>query len=147
MKNWTLALASFSLVFGLAVVTNVSSATAADAVDVEKVKTPINAKCPIMGGKAKSSVTTQWGDKTVGFCCPPRIKKWNALSDDAKATKLAKVTEPVNAKCPIMGGKAKSSVVTQWGEKTVGFCCPPCIKKWDALSEDEKTTKLAASMK
>jgi hypothetical protein len=26
--------------------------------------------------------------------------------------------------------------------KTVGFCCPGCIKKWDGLSEDEKTQKL-----
>lgn len=145
MKNWTLALGSCSLIVGLAAVTSITTASAADVVAADEAKTPINAKCPIMGGKAKSSVTTQWGDKTIGFCCPPCIKKWEALSEEAKTTKLAKVTEPVNAKCPIMGGKAKSSVVTQWNDKTVGFCCPPCIKKWNALSDEEKATKLAAA--
>ena len=28
--------------------------------------------------------------------------------------------------------------------KTVGFCCPGCIEKWDALTDAEKTEKLAA---
>ena len=55
--------------------------------------------------------------------------------------------QPVNAKCPIMGGKAKDTVTTTWNGKTVGFCCPPCIKKWNDLSEAEKAKKLAASMK
>ena len=55
--------------------------------------------------------------------------------------------QPVNAKCPIMGGNAKDTVTTTWNGKTVGFCCPPCIKKWNDLSEAEKAKKLAASMK
>lgn len=147
MKNWTLPLATLSIAAVLIVSNSTDVVSAAETVAVADAKTPINAKCPIMGGKAKASVAMQWGDKTIGFCCPPCIKKWDALSEREKATKLAKVTETVNAKCPIMGGKAKSSVVTQWGDKTVGFCCPPCIKKWDALSEAEKATKLAAAIK
>jgi hypothetical protein len=51
--------------------------------------TLVNTVCPIMGGKAKATVTTQWADKTVGFCCAKCIPEWNALSDDVKVAKLA----------------------------------------------------------
>lgn len=145
MKKWTLAIAAAAVAVGAAF--TVSPSIASDTAFADEHEHPINAKCPIMGGKSKHTVTVKWGEKTVGFCCPPCIKKWNALSDEAKASKLAKVTVPVNAKCPIMGGKAKGAVAVAWNNKTVGFCCPPCIPKWNALSEEQKTAKLAASMK
>ena len=143
MKNWTLAVC---LTFGLAAL----------AAAAEETPKPVNAKCPIMGGEAKATVTTTWNGKTIGFCCKPCIPKWNALSDEQKAAKLrASMTDDaekpeakkvVNAKCPIMGGEAKGTVTTEWHGKTIGFCCPPCIPKWDALSEPQKAKKLAASM-
>ncbi|MCA9058123.1 MAG: hypothetical protein KDA85_06470, partial [Planctomycetaceae bacterium] len=54
---------------------------------------PVNKTCPIMGGDVDPAVKTAWGDKTIGFCCEPCIEEWQALSDDEKTTKLAKVTE------------------------------------------------------
>ena len=157
MKNWTLALAltaiaGVSAIPALAIETPAESATTADKPQ------PVNAMCPIMGGKAKDTVTTTWHDKTIGFCCKPCIAKWNALSEEQKALKLASASEkpgevpqadqqPINAKCPIMGGKAKATVSTTWHKSMIGFCCPPCIAKWNALSEREKATKLAASIK
>ena len=115
---------------------------------------PVNETCPIMGGDVNAKVTTQWKGKTVGFCCKPCIAKWNALSEEKKADKLKAATKKeaddvkiVNAKCPIMGNKAGTTTTVEWNGKTVGFCCPPCVPKWNALSEVEKAKKLAAAMK
>ncbi len=55
-----------------------------------------------------------------------------------------------NTKCPIMGSVIKPEKVTAdltkdfKGEK-VALCCAGCPDKWDALSDEEKATKLAAS--
>lgn len=58
------------------------------------------------------------------------------------------VVAAVNEVCPIMGGDVTDNGGrTDYEGQTVGFCCPGCIKKWDALSADEKKTKLASSMK
>lgn len=52
--------------------------------------------------------------------------------------------EPVNDHCPIMGGDVTAEGGTvEWDGKTVGFCCPQCIDKWTALSDEEKTDALA----
>lgn len=51
----------------------------------------------------------------------------------------------VNAKCPIMGGDVdvKDGGSVPWKDgKKVGFCCPGCVDKWNALTDDEKTKKL-----
>ena len=152
MKNWTLALC---ITAGLPVLSTAAPAADAPQAAVDEKPQPVNAKCPIMGGDAKATVTTTWKGKTIGFCCKPCIPKWNALSEEQKAKKLAAsmaddaavAAKPVNAKCPIMGGKAKGAVSTMWHGKTVGFCCPPCIPKWEALTEAQKARKLAASMK
>ena len=55
----------------------------------ESAVTLANAVCPIMGGKAKDTVTVEWNGKTVGFCCPDCIADWNGLSEEDKAAKLA----------------------------------------------------------
>ncbi|RCS47680.1 hypothetical protein DTL42_14270 [Bremerella cremea] len=34
---------------------------------------------------------------------------------------------------------------TEWNGTTVGFCCPDCLPKWDALSDEETTEKLASA--
>ena len=142
MKNWTLAAC---LTLGLAAL--------AGADDAPK---PVNAKCPIMGGEAKATVTATWNGKTIGFCCKPCVPKWNALPEDQKAAELkASMTDgggkpgakkTVNVKCPIMGHAVKGTITTAWHGKTIGFCCPPCVPKWEALSEPQKAKKLAASM-
>jgi hypothetical protein len=45
--------------------------------------------CPISGNPADSTITASYNGKTVAFCCKGCIGKWNALSDDDKAAKLA----------------------------------------------------------
>ena len=53
------------------------------------------------------------------------------------------VVAAVNEVCPIMGAKVKDDGGrSEWNGKTVGFCCPGCIKKWEALSSEEKVQKL-----
>lgn len=52
--------------------------------------------------------------------------------------------KPVNDHCPIMGGDVTAAGGTiDWNGKTVGFCCPQCIDKWKALSDEEKAEALA----
>ncbi len=62
-----------------------------------------------------------------------------------------KTVAVVNGRCPMMGDKLNQAAVSEsqireFNGQKVGFCCPPCMPKWDALSEEEKTTKLAAAM-
>ncbi|WP_206028501.1 HMG-box domain-containing protein [Thalassoroseus pseudoceratinae] len=49
-----------------------------------------NAVCPIMGSEVSADApTVEWNGKTIGFCCAGCDEKWEALSDDEKAEKLA----------------------------------------------------------
>lgn len=52
----------------------------------------------------------------------------------------------VNDHCPIMGGEVTAEGgTTEWNDKTIGFCCPGCEPKWEALSDEEKAQKLATA--
>lgn len=52
----------------------------------------------------------------------------------------------VNDNCPIMGGEVSEDAPTvQWNGKTIGFCCAGCDQKFMALSDEEKSEKLAAA--
>jgi len=53
-----------------------------------------NKNCPIMGHEvsAEGGMTT-WNGKTIGFCCEGCKPKFEALSDDEKAAKLAAADE------------------------------------------------------
>ncbi|MDP6046336.1 MAG: hypothetical protein QGH94_11695 [Phycisphaerae bacterium] len=62
-----------------------------------------------------------------------------------------KTVAVVNVKCPLMGDKLNQAavpetMVREFNGQKIGFCCPPCMPKWDALSEEDKATKLAAAM-
>jgi hypothetical protein len=62
-----------------------------------------------------------------------------------------KTVAVVNVKCPMMGDTLNKAAVSdtqvrEYKGQKVGFCCPPCMPKWDALSEEEKAAKLAAAM-
>ena len=49
-----------------------------------------------------------------------------------------------NAHCPIMGGEVTDDGGRfDWNDKTIGFCCPGCIEKFEALSDEEKAAALA----
>lgn len=56
----------------------------------------------------------------------------------------ANAVETVNTVCPIMGGKvAPDGGTAEWDGKVVGFCCPGCEPKWEALTDEQKAEKLA----
>ncbi|NRA96078.1 MAG: hypothetical protein HRU14_07700 [Planctomycetes bacterium] len=50
-----------------------------------------------------------------------------------------------NAKCPMMQKPIDTNTeAAPWKDgKKVGFCCPGCLPKWNALSDEEKAAKLA----
>lgn len=51
----------------------------------------LNSKCPLMPSHPiDKSVTVDYSGGKVGLCCKGCIKGWNALSDEQKATALAK---------------------------------------------------------
>jgi len=53
---------------------------------------------------------------------------------------------PVNQNCPIMGGAVtEDGGIVDFNGQNVGFCCAGCDVKWEALSAEEKTAKLAAA--
>ena len=66
--------------------------------------------------------------------------KEGSHSDQAKAT----VTAGAQAHCPIMGGKISKQVHADHDGKRVYFCCPGCIKKFQA-DPDKYLRKMAAS--
>ncbi len=49
----------------------------------------VNTKCPISGEPVDPKVTTKCCCTTVAFCCKGCIEKWNKLSGDEMAKKLA----------------------------------------------------------
>lgn len=51
---------------------------------------------------------------------------------------------PINANCPIMGNpvEAEGGTVSFKGQ-TVGFCCPKCVAKFEALDDAGKIAALA----
>ncbi len=56
-----------------------------------------------------------------------------------------------NTKCPIMLSsvidpeKVTADLVKDFKGEKVALCCGKCPSKWDALSDEEKATKLAAA--
>ncbi|MCR9119230.1 MAG: hypothetical protein NXI22_20040 [bacterium] len=54
----------------------------------------VNTVCPIMGGEvAADGGSAEWDGKVVGFCCPGCESKWEELTDEQKAEKLAESKE------------------------------------------------------
>ena len=67
-------------------------------------------------------------------------------ADNGADTNGTPATVAVNDRCPMMGGKVTADGgSTVWKGKTIGFCCPECIDKWSALSDEEKQAKLDAA--
>ncbi|MCA9173711.1 MAG: hypothetical protein KDB14_04420 [Planctomycetales bacterium] len=67
-------------------------------------------------------------------------------AETAAPTESIDLTAIANAKCPIMGGKPNGKLAANYEGKTIGFCCEGCPEKWAALSDAEKSEKLAAAM-
>ncbi len=111
--------------------------------------------CVFSGKPAKTFA--QYNGQKIGFCCNDCKAKWQALSDDEKAAKLAgynaasctdgscSMPGMANAAAPsstcVFSGKPAKTFVQYNGQK-IGFCCNDCKAKWQALSDDEKAAKL-----
>lgn len=72
-------------------------------------------------------------------------------SENAESTSAGEstsATKPVNANCPIMGHPvADDGGSSSWNGKVIGYCCEGCKPKFEALSDEEKTAKLAEADK
>lgn len=69
--------------------TTTNSGNESSASEQEQPKT-VNVHCPIMGGDVTADGgTVTWNGKLIGFCCSGCDKKWEKLSDEEKAQKLA----------------------------------------------------------
>jgi len=67
-----------------------------------------------------------------------------APATPAAAPAPAVAAAPVNANCPIMGDPIEADGgTTIFMGHTVGFCCPKCIPKFDALDDAGKVAALA----
>jgi len=73
--------------------------------------------------------------------------------EEKTTTKTETQVEFVNDHCPIMTANeinpanVPEALIRDFKGKKVAFCCGPCPGKWDNLSDEEKTAKLAAVMK
>ncbi len=54
-----------------------------------KTSAAVNTKCPISGRPVNPNATLVSGGKTIAFCCNGCTGKWNKLSADEQAEKLA----------------------------------------------------------
>ena len=54
----------------------------------------------------------------------------------------------VNKRCPVSGEAVSGTTTTvSYQGKGVGFCCPSCVSKWNALTDAQKSEKIAAASK
>ena len=68
-----------------------------------------------------------------------------SLAGCAEKETAAVVVAASNTVCPIMGHEVTDDGGrVEFGGKTVGFCCPGCIEKWEALSDEDKAAKLSS---
>lgn len=67
------------------------------------------------------------------------------VQSSTEPTSETSASTTANTHCPIMGGEVTADGGrTEWNGSTIGFCCPECQPKWEALSDEEKGEKLAA---
>jgi YHS domain-containing protein len=48
-----------------------------------------------------------------------------------------------NTSCPFSGEPVNTAYTSTYKDKTVGFCCPKCKAKFDAMSDSDKAKKVA----
>ena len=88
-----------------------------------------NKKCPIMGGKAKESVTTVFQGHVIHFCCPGCDKKFMKEPNKnlAKLTSKKKLTELGNKTCIVMSNeKAEADSFVIYKGQIINICCAGC---------------------
>jgi len=55
----------------------------------------------------------------------------------AGSAEFSEADEAINTVCPVMGGEVKKDTPykTEYNRKTIGFCCPGCIKTFNGDPE------------
>ena len=88
-----------------------------------------NPKCPIMGGKAKASVTTTFQGHLIHFCCPGCDKSFRKEPRKhlARLTHKGKLTDRNNKICPVMTDeKVKPDNFVIYKNQIINICCGGC---------------------
>lgn len=72
------------------------------------------------------------------------MRTFASLVSLALASFAALAAAPVNTSCPLTGEPVKDGVTAEHAGQTVGFCCPGCAKKFQAMTDDKKAATLAS---
>lgn len=96
---------------------------------------------------AACSVNSNKGECKDGAACTDKACpdcKDGKMCDACKAAKQGGGAAPVNTKCPVSGEEVKAGGATvSYNGQTVGFCCPGCIGKFNAMSDADKAAALS----
>jgi hypothetical protein len=121
----------------------------APATQPAKTGSPPEALANLEASLQSAQKAADAGDaKTAAAELAKAQKALAALKEQLKAPSATHVSKPVNALCPIMGGKVDpdktpAELTRQFQGQTVGFCCGGCPASWDRLTDEQKAAKLA----
>ncbi len=77
-------------------------------------------------------------------CCSDGKEAKNCDGTDCKPIAAGTKVDTVNTMCVLMPNEAISAgVTTEYKGMKVGFCCPGCVNKFNAMSDSDKIAKLA----
>ena len=102
------------------------------------------AKCDGSGCKGKSTSGCSGKAKTTQTQAGLASGSSSCRGSKAK-TAGGTTASSLNTKCPISGRPISAASTVSYGDKTVGFCCGGCISKWNAMTDADKTSKLAGA--
>ncbi len=88
---------------------------------------------------------TQAGFNKCGAKCDGSGCKGKSGCSGKAKTIAGATTASINKTCPISGRPVSAGSTVSYGDKTVGFCCGSCLSKWNAMTDADKTSKLAGA--
>jgi hypothetical protein len=73
-------------------------------------------------------------------------QKTSTTTSSAAPAATVQSANYVNKRCPVSGEAVSGTTTTvSYQGKGVGFCCPSCVSKWNALTDAQKSEKIAAA--
>jgi YHS domain-containing protein len=116
----------------LAIATATAVLVGAPVMAEEKEDDQPTAVCPVMGGEIDNSISVDYKDAKVYFCCAGCIKPFqkNPEKYAAKANhQLVLTGQAVQKGCPISGKAVNDDTALEVAGVTVKFCCNGCRGK------------------
>lgn len=99
------------------------------------------AACSVNSNKGECKDGAECKDKAA--CCTTDGACKDKAAGECKDTQGGGAA-PVNTKCPVSGEEVKAGGATaSYNGQTVGFCCPGCIGKFNAMSDADKAAALS----